>query len=170
MFAYMQVLQFGKDLSTRNIIYYLMRTDKERFIEIFSRFIQQFTQGIENFTYKGKDVGSGIFLISFIGSREDCFMKDIIQYLNVIPSTATRRVDKLEKLGLIIRSNSDDDRRLIRITLSDEGKELHSAFLQRKLMGVDLMMKEFEESELNIFFKILEKIMLKSKEMKNNLH
>ena len=141
-----------------------MESDKERFLEIFSKFIEQFTQGIENFTYNGKDVGSGIFLISFIGTREECYMKDIIQYLNVIPSTATRRVDKLENLGLITRSTSDEDRRLIKIKLSEEGEDLSTAFLQSKLIGFDLMMKEFGEQNLTLFFNILEKMMLIRKE------
>lgn len=146
-----------------------MESDKERFLEIFSKFIEQFTQGIENFTYKGKDVGSGIFLISFIGTREECYMKDIIEYLNVIPSTATRRVDKLERIGLIIRRNSADDRRLISISLSEEGKELYSVFLQSKLMGFDLIMDEFGEKNMNLFFKMLESMMLKREEMMNKL-
>ena len=71
----------------------MMESKTTRYIEILNRFIGKITPGVENFTYDGKEIGTGIFLINFIGKKEECYMKDIVSFLNVIPSTATRRID-----------------------------------------------------------------------------
>ncbi|MFX0012788.1 MAG: MarR family transcriptional regulator, partial [Candidatus Hermodarchaeota archaeon] len=81
-----------------------MTFEKERYLEILNRFIENITQGAENLTYKGKEIGTGIFLINFIGRKEACYMRDIVKYLDVLPSTATRRINKLVKNGLVKRN------------------------------------------------------------------
>jgi DNA-binding MarR family transcriptional regulator len=48
----------------------------------------------------------------------------LAKYMMVKPSTATGIVDRLEEKGLVIRSRSVLDRRVVTIELTDEGKSL----------------------------------------------
>ena len=147
-----------------------MESETEKYIEILSRFIEKITQGVENFAYKGNHVRTGIFLINFIGKREDCCMKDIVKFLNVIPSTATRRIDKLVKLGLVERNLSINDGRLIKLSLSELGKEIYYSFTQSKLIGFDLMVEEFEREEISIFFNVVDRMLKRREQLKNKFH
>jgi DNA-binding MarR family transcriptional regulator len=94
-------------------------------------------------------------------------MKDIINYLKVIPSTATRRIDKLVGNGLVKRNLSKDDGRLIKLTLTSEGKELFMNFMQNRLMSFDLIKQEFNEEELHFFFNVLDRMIRRSEEFKS---
>ena len=144
-----------------------MVLDKERYLEILHHFIEKITQGAENFTYKGKEIGTGIFLINFIGKQEACYMRDVVKYLDVLPSTATRRIEKLVKNGLVIRNLSSNDGRLIELTLSEEGKEIYSSFLQSRLIGFDIMVSEFKKEDIITFFNVLDRMVHHREELKS---
>lgn len=60
-------------------------------------------------------------LLEFIdGSRHH--LDDVARFLGISPPAATKAVDRLERLGLIERSGSDDDRRLTILACSSEGR------------------------------------------------
>ena len=136
-----------------------MSSEEQQFIEVFTTFIERFTQGVEAFQYKGKQVGTGIFLLNFIGKHPYCMMSDVKEFLKMIPSAATRRIDKLERLGLVERINDIQDRRLVKLILTDEGKELYQKFMLRRIHSIRMMKKEFNQDEINIFFKILKRFL-----------
>ncbi|TFG02711.1 MAG: MarR family transcriptional regulator [Promethearchaeota archaeon] len=132
-----------------------MSREEKQFIEIFTTFVERFTQGIEALEYKGKPVGTGIFLLNYIGKHPNCSMSEIIKFLNLIPSAATRRVDKLVKIGLVNRTNDEEDRRIVNLNLSKEGIELYKNFFKRRLFAMEMMKKVVDPKDLKIFFKVL---------------
>ncbi len=141
-----------------------MNSEEKEYMEIFTSFIERFTQGIEAFQYQGKHIGTGIFLLNFIGKHPNCSMSDVKEFLKLIPSAATRRIEKLVNLGFVDRNNDEDDRRLVKLILTEEGRGLYQKFLQNRLFGMQMMKKEFSQEDLAIFFKVLERsIELKSK-------
>ncbi len=141
-----------------------MNPEETQFMEIFTTFIERFTQGMEGFQYKGKHIGTGMFLLNFIGKHPNCSMSDVKVFLKLIPSAATRRIDKLVNIGLVHRINDDKDRRLVKLILTEEGKGLYQKFLQTRIFGMQMMKQEFSQEDLAIFFKILKRVVeLKSK-------
>ena len=136
-----------------------MIREEEQFIEIFTTFVERFTQGIEAFEYKGKQVGTGIFLLNYIGKHPNCSMSEIIKFLNLIPSAATRRIDKLVNFGLVIRINDDTDRRTVNLYLSEEGIELYHEFFKRRLFAMEKMKKELDPNDIKTFFKVLKRFL-----------
>ncbi len=135
----------------------MMDTQEEQYIEIFTSFIEQFTQGIEALEYDGKKISTGIFLINYIGKHPQCSMSDIIEFLKLIPSAATRRIDKLVDLGLVKRVSDSKDRRVVKLKLTNKGYDLYQKFVQRRLMGVKMMEHEFKPEQIKVFFKVLER-------------
>ena len=135
-----------------------MDSEEKEYIELFTSFIERFTQGIESFQYKGKHIGTGIFILNYIGKHSDCSMSEIKEFLKLIPSAVTRRIDKLVNLGLVYRINDEKDRRLVKLILTNEGKGIYQKFLQSRIYGMQMMKRQFSHEDLEIFFKILKRI------------
>lgn len=132
-----------------------MSSEEEQYIEIFTTFIESFTQGMEAFQYGEKHIGTSIFLLNFIGKHPKCTMSDVKNFLRMIPSAATRRIDKLVNFGFVERIQDEKDRRLVRLALTNEGSDLYKKFLQSRLFGMEMMKNELEQEDLKIFFKVL---------------
>jgi len=132
-----------------------MSGEEEQLIEIFTTFIERFTQGMEAFEYNGKQIGTGIFLLNYVGKHPNCSMSEIIEFLKLIPSAATRRIDKLVNFGLITRSNDEKDRRIVNLNLSEEGIELYKNFFKRRLFAIEMMKKVVDPNDFKTFFKVL---------------
>ncbi|GBG11956.1 MarR family transcriptional regulator [Paenibacillus sp. MY03] len=47
---------------------------------------------------------------------------DLIPYLSTTPAAVTTLLDRMERNGLIVRSRDDQDRRIVWITVSEQGK------------------------------------------------
>jgi len=80
------------------------------------------------FTEKTKsyDIGGGQLSFIFMlftqpGSSQD----EVAKHLELDKTTVTRAVAKLEKNGMIERKRDEIDHRIIRLYLTDKGKELH---------------------------------------------
>src|SRR5579875_665383 len=57
-------------------------------------------------------------------SRGPQRIADLATLLGVDPSTATRMAERLERHGLAIRTADDDDRRVVRLTPTDDARSL----------------------------------------------
>jgi DNA-binding MarR family transcriptional regulator len=136
-----------------------MSGEEEQFIEIFTAFVERFTQGMEAFEFKVKPIGTGIFLINYIGKHPNCSMSEIIEFLKLIPSTATRRINKLVNFGLVIRINDEKDRRIVKLHLSEEGIELYRKFFKSRLFAMERMKKELDPDDVKTFFKVLKRFL-----------
>ncbi len=149
-----------------------MSGEEEQLIEIFTSFIERFTQGMEAFEFKGKQIGTGIFLVNYIGKHPNCSMSEIVEFLKLIPSAATRRIDKLVNLGLVNRTNDEKDRRIVNLNLSKEGIELYNNFFKRRLFAMEMIKRVVDPNDLEIFFKVLKtglKLNSKIKEKQDSL-
>lgn len=60
--------------------------------------------------------------LSLIAKRGSCTMRELAAELMVSKQQLTRLVDRMVESGLVLRKPDDNDRRLIRIELSDKGR------------------------------------------------
>jgi DNA-binding MarR family transcriptional regulator len=75
------------------------------------------------------------------------------------PGAMTRKIDALEKRGLVRRVRSDEDRRAIKLELTPEGRKLHPKAMA---VGVDLAndyLEGFSKSEVKALEGLLKKIL-----------
>jgi len=71
--------------------------------------------------------------LSFILHQKNPIMKDVAEYLNITPPSATFLVNNLIKLGLVKRVYDADDKRIVRLGISNKGKkELQAGFAKSK--------------------------------------
>ena len=67
-----------------------------------------------------------------LASRGPQSLAELAEAVDVTPPTATRMCDRLIKKGLVVRRHERGDRRLIRLTLAKDGRELVNAVTQRR--------------------------------------
>ena len=73
-----------------------------------------------------------LFIIAFIGENGSVKMSAIAEYLQAPLSTLTTIVDKLVANKFLLRYNSNDDRRVVKVELDRKGKASYKEFKNRK--------------------------------------
>ena len=67
-----------------------------------------------------------------LASRGPKSLVELAEAVAVTPPTATRMCDRLIKKGLVVRGNDSGDRRLVRLTLAERGRDLVDEVTQRR--------------------------------------
>ncbi len=108
-----------------------------------------------------KDISKREFsIIVFVGKQDEVIMRDIAEYLNIPMSTCTGIVDKLVEKGHLARFHSDEDRRIIKVTLSQAGKTSFH-LLETTLFNMgNTMLNDLTPSEQDNLIILLEKVTL----------
>jgi DNA-binding MarR family transcriptional regulator len=75
-----------------------------------------------------------------LASRGPQSLAELAEAVDVTPPTATRMCDRLIKKGLVVRRHERGDRRLIRLTLAKNGRELVNAVTQRRRAEITHLM------------------------------
>ena len=96
--------------------------------------------------------------------EEDVFQRDIEKVLNVRRSTCTEILNVLERDGYIERHSVNSDKRLKKLVLTAKTKELHLTISKNVERLEALLKKDIDEEELEIFFKVIDKMKQNVKE------
>ncbi len=102
--------------------------------------------------------------IVLLGQRGHCIMREIADYLRIAVSTVTGLVDKLEEKNLVTRERSDEDRRIINISLTPQGEEIyrfHTGELTKLCRGMLIGMTNEEQ---DTYIELSKKIALGARE------
>jgi DNA-binding MarR family transcriptional regulator len=140
-----------------------MLTNREE--EIANKFLfalLNLTRHIANVSHEDTRIGSGIFILSIIDSRENCIMTNIVEDLNLGASTATRQVDTLVKQGLVRREVADTDRRKVILSLTEEGEHVNNRFKNHLLRVMSRSIEAYSRNDVNKAIEVLTWIVEKS--------
>ncbi len=97
-------------------------------------------------------------VIEILGDCPGLMMKELADRMLAAVSTATGLVDKLVQKGYVRRDRGDEDRRIVRVDLSDSGRVVCEGV---KAMHLDLcrgMLAALNEDEREIFLVLMRKI------------
>jgi DNA-binding MarR family transcriptional regulator len=84
-------------------------------------------------------------------------MSDFADAMHVDPSTATRAVDRLQRLGLAERRQVDDDRRFVQAKITPEGAAIVRRIRRGRANGMERLLEPFDEHEREEFARYLER-------------
>jgi DNA-binding MarR family transcriptional regulator len=73
-----------------------------------------------------------LIIIAFIGEKRSVKMSEIADYIQAPLSTLTTIVDKLVTNKFLLRYNSNDDRRVVKVELDRKGKASYKEFQNRR--------------------------------------
>jgi len=96
-------------------------------------------------------------LMSLDGHRQ---VGEVAGFLGVSAPAATKTIDKLERLGLITRQHSTEDRRAILLAPSAKGRRLVQRYMEAMNRRLAPIFKEFRRSEITRLAELLERFAL----------
>ncbi|MCQ9207672.1 MAG: MarR family transcriptional regulator [Omnitrophica bacterium] len=101
---------------------------------------------------------SQMVILGILGGKRDSRMGDLSKTLGVTKSAATGIVDRLLKAGLIRRSRSKADRRVVRIALTSKGRSLSKKIDNFKLNAICGLFSNISQKERMQYLVILRKL------------
>nr|WP_244979029.1 MarR family transcriptional regulator [Cupriavidus plantarum] len=97
----------------------------------------------------------GILMTLMRGSASTPF--EISKMLGIDSGLMTRMLDKLEEKGLLARSRSIDDRRVVNLVLTEKGKSVAEQIPEIAPEVLNERLKSFSENEFAEFGRLLQK-------------
>ncbi len=88
--------------------------------------------------------------------------KDIAENFEISKSLVCRSVDSLIKKGYIDTKKDENDKRITHLILRKEAKPIVESLKENRKKTAEILLKDIDEKELEIFKKVLDK-------MKNNI-
>ena len=99
-----------------------------------------------------------VMIIAFIGQNKSVKMSAIADNLNAPLSTLTSIVDKLVANKFLLRYNSDDDRRVVKVGLDEKGKASYKQFINHKRIMAKRVLSHLSEIEQETLLDNLSKL------------
>lgn len=91
--------------------------------------------------------------------REEVNMTEIAEYIHVPLNTATGIIARMEKNGLVIRTRSREDKRVVNILLSEKGRAQLEALISEITYYGMKVFQSFTKEETELFFRMAGKVM-----------
>ena len=99
-----------------------------------------------------------LMIVAFVGDNKSAKMSEIADFLKAPLSTLTSIADKLVANKFLVRYNSDEDRRVVKVALGEKGQESYKAFLTRKKTMTKKVLSHFSEKEQNTLINHINKL------------
>ena len=89
--------------------------------------------------------------------KKEVNMTETADYIHVPLNTATGMIGRLEKNGLVERTRSAEDKRVVLIRFSEKGSRQFQKLMGELLRYGGKIFSEMTEEEVQLFFKMIEK-------------
>ena len=106
----------------------------------------------------GDITNNDMHVIDAIGIDRPKNMSSIARELSVTVGTLTISVNSLVKKGYVVRQRSEEDRRVVLISLSEKGKEVFEHHAKFHKAMIDGVINELTEEELEVLIKAVTKL------------
>jgi DNA-binding MarR family transcriptional regulator len=97
-------------------------------------------------------------MIEILGKRGAMIMTELSDSARLCVSTATGLIDGLVSKGLVKRSRSEEDRRIVQVELTAEGQKIYECALDARLRMVRGMLGALDTDEQETFVMLFKKI------------
>ncbi len=134
----------GVDQELMSVIYDVYRIMRERF---------SFNENFTNLTILQ------FHTLSYINKeKRDINVKEISNFLRISMPTATVLVKRLVELGLLKKSKSKKDKRILNLTLTDEGKRMVEKIIFEKKRRFNVLLSSLTAKDKQTLIKIFRKV------------
>jgi DNA-binding MarR family transcriptional regulator len=97
-------------------------------------------------------------IVEYLGNEGPRMMRELAEYLAVAVNSMTSIVDSLERKKLVLRQRSEEDRRIIRVELTDEGRTIYQSLVEVNMRLFRSMLGALTHDEQEIFLVLFRKI------------
>ena len=91
--------------------------------------------------------------------RTEVNMTEIADYIHVPLNTATGIISRMEKSGLVIRTHSKEDKRVVNIGFSEKGMEQFETLIGKIISYGMQIVESFTKEEMALFYNMTSKTM-----------
>jgi DNA-binding MarR family transcriptional regulator len=102
--------------------------------------------------------GQELRLVEYLGDVGPKIMRELAAFLALAVNSVTSIVDNLETKRLVRRQRSAEDRRVVRVELTEAGQAAYDAALREKTQFLRKMLAVLTEDEQEIFMVLFRKI------------
>jgi len=95
----------------------------------------------------------------FIYTRGEQSQRELSKRMQINDSSAMRLVDRLEREGWVNRIRSNEDRRVFKLVLTEEGKTLIEKLMPIGEEFNHVLVKDIDPKEMEIFLKVQHKML-----------
>ncbi len=96
--------------------------------------------------------------ILFVAGRPGCIAADLGQFLGVVPTTTSAIVDRLVRRRLLVRGRTEENRRIVQLSLSEEGARVAEALVAQQTKHCALMLAALDKGDRKGFVRAMAKI------------
>ena len=93
-----------------------------------------------------------------LGAKDRVIMSSLAEELGVPLSTATHTIDRLVAKGMVVRTRSEQDRRVVQVEMSDFGKKWQESFKTKRRAMARSWLEPLSNGEREIFLELMAKI------------
>ncbi|MBM4152096.1 MAG: MarR family transcriptional regulator [Kiritimatiellaceae bacterium] len=97
--------------------------------------------------------------LSFLRTTPEATVKDFAATLGLKLSSASGLLDRMEKQGLLKRTHSTEDRRVVNLTLTAKGKKMVDQIMQQKRNSIAEIYSVFSPQERETYLTMMQKVM-----------
>jgi len=98
-----------------------------------------------------------LFVMILLYRQSEVNMTQVADYISVPLNTATGIVARMDKKGIVIRERSQEDKRIVTIRLSTEGKGYIQSIMKEFLHYGQLILESFTAEEIQLIFQTVDK-------------
>ncbi|WCN39587.1 MarR family winged helix-turn-helix transcriptional regulator [Aneurinibacillus uraniidurans] len=102
--------------------------------------------------------GPQFYILHLLSKKEKFMVTEMASKMGVKPSAITVMIERLYKNRLVSRDRDENDRRVVFIHLTEEGKEVLQKAKQRRFEIISQYFKHLEADELESLIAIYEKL------------
>ena len=99
-----------------------------------------------------------VFVFWLLYRRKEVNMTEIADYIHVPLNTATGIIGRMEKEGLVVRTRSQEDKRVVQIRFSEQGQTQFEALLGEITRYGIKVLGAFTREEMELFYQMTAKI------------
>jgi DNA-binding MarR family transcriptional regulator len=101
--------------------------------------------------------GAGLNGLALVRRQGSITVSDLANRLEIDPSTASRQIQRLERLGLVTRSSDAADGRIARLTTTAKGRKLLDRVREVSLNDFDVVLRSWSETDRTRFAQLLDR-------------
>ncbi|HNQ50034.1 MAG TPA: MarR family transcriptional regulator [Candidatus Omnitrophota bacterium] len=99
-----------------------------------------------------------IFILIYLNKMGELRMTDVARYLSVTTAAATGIVDRLVRGGYVSRVYDPSDRRIIRVRLTEKGKDLVKNLIVHKVARIKEIFSRLSDKDRTDYLRVLTRI------------
>lgn len=103
---------------------------------------------------------SQVMVLAALLQQRELKMTGLANSLGLSKANATGLVDRLVKRGMVVRHRPEEDRRVVYVSLTPEGRNAARRLVAQQRQGLLAMMKRIPGKDLALFIDTLERVAL----------